>query len=189
MVGPSVSAWLMIVLMIVLYRFEGGRHRSFRNAPYPLSDILCGLSYAVGRKAFLLSLPGCFVDDFTDDVRSGVETLRCGGLGESLHRGAGVANQIILNVGAGQRARDQTADQQADARNQQWILFDRLEDRLSRAFGEIGCLVTDRPCSIQPGICGGAGRPLTDGCCVGRNVLARRGGRTGCTDTFVPESG
>src|ERR1700730_3093984 len=130
MVGPSVSAWLMIVLC----RFESGRHRSLRNAPHPLSDALCGLAYAVGRKAFLLSPPGRFVDDFTDGVLSGVETLRCGGLGASLRGSAGAANQVILDVGAGQRARDQTTDQQADARHQQWILFDRLEDRLSRAF-------------------------------------------------------
>src|SRR6266436_7864796 len=74
MVGPSVSAWLMIVLC----RFESGRYRSFRNAPHPLSDVLCGLTYALGRKAFLLSAPGRFVDDFTDGVLSGVETLRCG---------------------------------------------------------------------------------------------------------------
>src|ERR1700737_2610969 len=164
MVGPSLSAWLMIVMC----RFESGRHRSFRNAPHPLSDGLCGLVYAVGRKAFLLSLPGRFVDDFTDGVLSGVETLRCGGLSASLHRSAGAANQVILDVGAGQPTRDQTADQQADAGHQQWILFDRLKDRFSRAFGEIGCPVTDRPCSIQPG-CGGADRPLTDGCCAGRN--------------------
>jgi len=111
--------------MIVLCRFESGRYRNFRNTPHPLSDVLCGLTYAVGRKAFLLSPPGRFVDDFTDGVLSGVETLRCGGLAASLHRGAGVANQVILDLGAGQRARDQTADQQADARHQQWILFDR----------------------------------------------------------------
>src|SRR5882757_11076497 len=107
MVGPSVSARLMFVLC----RFESGRYRSFRNAPHPLSDVLCGLAYAVGRKAFLLCLPGRFVDDFTDGVLSGLETLRCGVLSTSLHCGAGVANEVSLGVGAGQRARDQTADQ------------------------------------------------------------------------------
>ena len=59
--------------MIVLCRFEGGRNRSFRNAPHPLSDVLCGLAYAVGRKAFLLSLPGRFVDDFTMTVTGKVQ--------------------------------------------------------------------------------------------------------------------
>jgi hypothetical protein len=29
--------------MIALWRFESGRHRSFRNAPHPLSDVLCSL--------------------------------------------------------------------------------------------------------------------------------------------------
>src|ERR1700736_2917913 len=107
MVGPSVSAWLMIVLC----RFESGRHRSLRNAPHPLSDVLCGIAYAAGRKTFLLGLPGRVVDDFADGVLGGLETLRCGGLSTSLHRGAGVANEVILNVGAGQHARDQTAHQ------------------------------------------------------------------------------
>src|ERR1700687_2585041 len=114
MVGPSVSAWLMIVSC----RFESGRHRSLRNAPHPLSDVQCGFAYAVGRKAFLLSLPGRFVDDFTDGVLSGLKTLRCGVLSTSLHCGAGLANEISLDVGTGQRARDQTADQQSDARHQ-----------------------------------------------------------------------
>ena len=154
MVGPSLSAWLMIVMC----RFESGRHRSLRNAPHPLSDVLCGLAYAVGRKAFLLSLPGRFVDDFTDGVLGGLKALRCGVLSTSLYCGAGVANEVILDVGAGQRARDQTADQQAYARHQQWILFDRFEQRLSRTFGEIGCVLTDRPCSIDPDIANGADR-------------------------------
>jgi hypothetical protein len=30
--------------MIVFGRLESGRHRSFRNAPNPLSDVLCGLA-------------------------------------------------------------------------------------------------------------------------------------------------
>src|SRR5260370_8500889 len=73
MVGPSLSAWLMIVSC----RFESGRHRSLRNAPHPLSDVQCGLAYAVGRKAFLLSLPGRFVDYFTDGGLTVLKTLQC----------------------------------------------------------------------------------------------------------------
>ena len=66
--------------MIVLCRFESGRYRSFRNTPHPLSDVLCGLTYAVGRKAFLLSPPGRFVDDFTILVDLAGPKIRLGEL-------------------------------------------------------------------------------------------------------------
>src|ERR1700692_4022438 len=137
MVGPSVSAWLMIVLS----RFERGCHWGFPNAGPGRADVLCGLTNVVGCQTFCFSLPGCFVVNYTNGAPGSIEPLRCGGLSASLHRGAGVANQVVFNVGAGQRARDQTTYQQTDARHQQWILFDRLEDRLSRAFREIGRLV------------------------------------------------
>src|SRR5438046_10688297 len=106
MVSLSVSAWLMIVLS----RFESGRHRGFRNAPHPLSDVLCGLAYALGRQTFCFSLAGCFVVNFTDGVPGSVQTLRCGSLSAPLHRSAGVANPLILDVGPGQRGPDYHVD-------------------------------------------------------------------------------
>src|SRR3981081_1375021 len=97
MVGPSVSVWLMIVLC----RFESGRHRAFSNAAHALPDILRGLADTVRRQTFCFSLPGRLGVNFTDGVPGRVETLRCGGLSTSLHCGAGAANQVILDVGTG----------------------------------------------------------------------------------------
>src|ERR1700694_3661861 len=97
MVRFSLSDWLLIVL----WRFKSGCDRVFRNAAHALAHVLRGLPYAVGRQTFHFSLPGRLVVDFTDSVLSNVETLRCGSLSTPLRRGAGVADQPILDVGAG----------------------------------------------------------------------------------------
>jgi hypothetical protein len=97
MVSLSVIAWLMIFLS----GLEGSRYSAFRNATHALAEVLCGFAHALGRQTFRFGLLGCFIDDFTDGILSGGETLGCSGLSPSLHRSAGIANQVILNVGTG----------------------------------------------------------------------------------------
>ena len=103
-------------------RLERRGYRALRNAAHALADVLRGIAYAIGRQPFRFRLQGRFVVDFSDGVFGNVETLRCGVLSAPLHRGAGVADQAILNVGAGKRAGDQTPDQQTYAGHQQRIL-------------------------------------------------------------------
>jgi hypothetical protein len=97
MVDLSVIAWLMIFV----FWLEGSRYSALRNATHTLAEVLCSFADALGRQTFRFGLLGCFIDDFTDGILSGVETLGCSGLSPSLDRSAGIANQVILNVGTG----------------------------------------------------------------------------------------
>jgi len=119
--------------MIFLCRFESSRYRALRDAAHALTNVLRGFVYATGRQPFRFGLPGRFVVDFSDGVFGSVETMRCGGLGAPLDHRTGIADQAILNVGAGKRAGDQTPYQQTHSGHQQRILFNCLENGLSGA--------------------------------------------------------
>src|SRR5206468_33385 len=95
----------------------------------------------VGSEALGLCPPRGLVIDFLGRISGGVETLRSGGLGASLHGGAGATDQLVLDLRAGQRAGDEAADQQSNSRDQQWILLDGLENRLAGLAGDVGSLV------------------------------------------------
>src|SRR5258708_7392807 len=100
-VSSGVGLMLGVWLMSFLGRFESSRDRAFGNAAHALAEVLRGPGHAVGRQAFRFSLAGGFVVDFADRVFGGVETLRCGSLGTALQHSAGVADQLILDVGTG----------------------------------------------------------------------------------------
>src|SRR5204863_366498 len=86
----------------------------------------------VGRQTFRFRLPSGFIVNLTDGGLGRIEALRCGGLGAAFRRGAGVANQVILEPGTGQRAGDQTTDKQPYPCYEQRILLDGLKDRRPR---------------------------------------------------------
>src|ERR1700730_1622110 len=100
--SAMVVASLDIRLMIFFRGFESGRHRAFRHAAHALAHVLRGFSYSVGRQTLRFGLPGGLVIHFAGGVPGLVKTLRGGGLGTSLHRLAGVADEVILDLGAGQ---------------------------------------------------------------------------------------
>ena len=85
MVVLSVSDGLMI-----LFRgLKSCRHRSLGDPTDALADVLCGLTYAVGRQTFRFRLPSGFIVNLTDGGLGSIEAMRCGGLGAALRRGAG----------------------------------------------------------------------------------------------------
>jgi len=62
------------------------------------------------------------------------------------------ADQAVLDVGAGKRAGDQAADQEADAGHYQGILLDGFQKGLAGAIGKIGCGIACRLRGTQPRI-------------------------------------
>ena len=114
--------------------------------------------------------------------------MRCGGLGAALRRGAGVANQVILEPGTGQRAGDQTTDKQPYPCHEQRILLDGLKDSLSRPIRGIRRCAPYCPCSVHPGINNRTGGTTSGSGCAVRDVLNRGRGRTCEPATVVLET-
>src|ERR1700680_2095378 len=97
MVVPSLGVWL-----VAFFWLESRCYGAFRHAAHALAHVLRGFSDAVGRQTFPFSLPCRLVIHFADGVPGCVKTLRRGGLRTSLHRLAGVADEVILDVRTGQ---------------------------------------------------------------------------------------
>jgi hypothetical protein len=119
--------------LIQVIWIESGRDCAFGNASYALPDILGGGVQSLWGQTFRPCLPSHILNYFAGGALCGLKALGCRLLRTPFRCRAGFSHKVLLDLAPRKRACDQTTKKKPNSGDQDWILFDGIQESLSGA--------------------------------------------------------